>query len=135
MRREFMILMLALYCASPRAEWVKAETHVSDFHLYADTSMIDVLSGNRIRMWDLKDYTIAQEISGARYSSEKTLREYDCVEGRYRDYAWTWFSGNMGEGEVVVLYINNGIEGDWHNLKPPDRYYSLLGMACAYHDR
>lgn len=135
MTRLFVALILAPLWTSSKAEWVKVKTPDREFHLYADTAKIDILGSNRFGMWDLKDYTDVQEISGARYASEKTLREYDCKEGRYRDLAWMWLSGSMGKGDVVVSFIINGIPTDWSNLKPSDKYYSLLGIACIGHDR
>lgn len=135
MTRLFVALILAHLWTSSKAEWVKVETPDREFQLYADTAKINILGSNRIGMWDLKDFTVEQEISGARYVSEKSHREYDCKENRYRDLAWMWMSESMGKGDVVVSIIINGIPADWNSLKPSDKYYSLLRMACIGHDR
>ncbi len=130
MRKQFVALML-LISAESMAEWVEVEIPEKDFRLYADTSTITALSGHRARMWDLEDYKTVVDESDVRYASSKTLREYDCKEGRFRFVAWKWFSGNMGEGEVDESYLNNGIPGDWHTLKPTSNFHSLLKAACA----
>lgn len=131
MRKQFMALMLTLFNANSMAEWIGVSTPAEEFQLYADASTITASYSNRVKMWDLMDYKTMVDESDIRFSSTKNLREYDCEEGRYRDAAWMWFSGNMGEGEVVVSYLNNGIPDDWHILKPDSKYYSLLEVACA----
>lgn len=126
-----LLLALTLINTSSMAEWSEVEIREEDYQFYVDASSIEALGSGRVRMLDLKDYDVTQEVSGVRYASEKSLREYDCQEGRLRDSAWKWFSGNMGVGEIVVSYLNNGIPGDWISVKPGDKLYLLLERACA----
>lgn len=132
-RKKLTVLLLALTLiyTSSMAEWAEVEIREENFQIYVDTSSIEALGSGRVRMWDLKDYGVMQEFSGVRYASEKSLREYDCQESRLRRNALKWFYGNMGEGEVVVSYLNNGLPEDWVSTKPDDELYLLLKIACA----
>ena len=52
-------------------------------------------------MWQLYDYKTVQTVAGDSFLSMKRFNEYDCTEERTRTLGYTWFSGNMGNGNVV----------------------------------
>ena len=57
--------------------------------------------GNLAKMWQLYDYKTVQTVAGDSLLSMKRFNEYDCTEERTRTLGYTWFSGNMGTGNVV----------------------------------
>lgn len=128
-----LTLILILFLMSPCsiAEWNRVEAKVKGLRIYVDYSTISDTETGTVKMWDLFDYEKEVDSREVRYSSAKTLREYDCKEHRYRDAAWAWYSGNMGEGKVVFSYLNNGTPRDWNALEPSDIDYHLMGIACG----
>lgn len=126
-----LILILFLMSPCSIAEWNRVEIKVNGLRIYADYSTIRDTETGTVKMWDLTDYEKEVDSREVRYSSVKTLREYDCKERRYRDTAWAWYSGNMGEGKIVFSYLNNGTPRDWNALEPSDVDFHLMEIACG----
>lgn len=131
MRKLTLILALFLMSSVSMAEWTRVQIKVVGLRIYVDYSTISDTDAGTVRMWDLTDYEKEQDSREVRHSSGKTLREYDCKENQYRDKAWAWYSGNMGEGKVVFSYLNNGTPRNWNVLTPDDIDYHLLQIACG----
>lgn len=68
---------------------------------YADYSTIRK-AGSRVKMWMLFDHKSVQEDAAVgAYLSAKVQHEYDCKDKRKRIIAFSFFSGNRGNGELV----------------------------------
>lgn len=130
MKETLLALILFFVSASASAEWTRANIEVKGLRIYVDFSTIYHTDIGTVKMWDLTDYEKEVDSRETRYSSVKTLREYDCKGKRYRDSTWSWHTKNMGEGIVVFSYLNNGTPRDWTVLDPGDIDYYLMGIAC-----
>ena len=102
MKKLLIILMLALVSDSAMAEWTvvfgKDNTNET---VYADFATIRK-AGNKVKMWTMYDYKTAQEISLYKYLSYKFQWEFDCQEEQVRSLYAFFFSGNMGNGDLVA---------------------------------
>ncbi|HEV8620719.1 MAG TPA: surface-adhesin E family protein [Nitrospiraceae bacterium] len=86
--------------------------------------------GDLVKMWKLYDFKTIQTVAGKSYFSSKARSEFDCAEERLREFAYTWFSGSMGRG-IVVLSDSN--EGRWEPTAPESIGQMLWNFACGKH--
>jgi hypothetical protein len=97
-------LLIALMILSSQpvyAEWVlvSGDDEVG-LKVYVDPATLR-RNGTLAKMWQLYDYKTVQTVAGDSLLSMKRFNEYDCTEERTRMLGYTWFSGNMGNGNVV----------------------------------
>ena len=78
-------------------------------------------------MWSLSDYKSFQGISTVKYLSSKSLDEYACKERQVRNLAFSWYSKNMEQGEIVY---SSAIAGKWMPAQAGNVLASLLEIAC-----
>lgn len=88
--------------------------------------------GERVKVWEMIDYPMIQQFGGAKFLSNKSQWEYDCLLMRHRILGRYLYSGHMGDGEMV----EKGTEGlaEWINLGPGNPYPSATTMwniACG----
>ena len=106
-----LILAIALTTVSPSvmAEWTLIAVN-SDYGLnvYVDYATIRRV-GNKVKMWRLFDYKTVQIAIRKEWLSDITQEEFDCQAETSRILATSWYSRNMGNGEVV--YSNGSFEG------------------------
>jgi hypothetical protein len=99
----FWLVLTLLVLSSERvyAEWVLTSgDDTAGLAVYVDPGTIR-RKGNGAKMWQLYDYKTVQTVAGDSLLSMKRFNEYDCTEERTRTLGYTWFSGNMGSGNVV----------------------------------
>lgn len=96
------------------------------FTIYADPATIRK-TGNRVKMWDLLDYNMADKISGKPYMSIRGQSEYDCKEEKIRSLYATYHSENMARGEVVSTGTK---PSNWEPVAPGSMAAALWKMAC-----
>lgn len=85
-------------------------------------------STGRATMWSVINYTQARKTAdGRQFFSSKQQIEYDCVEARSRNLAFTRHAEYTGWGEVV--YTNNAL-GEWTALPPGSIGDALRVFAC-----
>ena len=124
------LLVLVMLIASPAwAEWTLIGSN-DEFTQYIDIATIR-RNGNFVKIWSLPDNkrVITSPSSGISYLSEKSYWEYDCKEGRSRVLAFTWFSGQMGNGTVV--YSNSETSMKWFPVQPGSMGETLGKIACG----
>ena len=127
MNRLLLGLMLLLTATTVMAEWtLVGSTH--NYIQYVDRTTIR-RNGNLVKMWDLRDYTKVKTVSGVSFLSSKTQSEYDCKEEMRRDLAFTWFSGQMGNGNVI--YSNGNSSDEWAPIGPGSIAEVLWEIACG----
>ena len=130
MVRLLLITLLILLCRGPAyAEWTElgyAEAK-GDSTVYADRDTI-LRKGNLAKMWVLWDYKTVQRIEENSFFSRRVQHQFDCAEGLWRVLAFTWFSGNMEKGNVL---INNSVEGTWAPVSPRSIVQTMWKVACA----
>ena len=104
-------MLLVLASSDAAADWVLA-CHGEIFTSYVDPTTIR-RSGDIAQMWDLHNFTSAQTLGPDKsYLSSKMQEEYDCKERRARMLYISWYSQNMGEGEMV------GRDSEPNNWRP-----------------
>ena len=96
-----LITLLVLSSGPVYAGWMLTSgDDEAGMTVYVDPDTIR-RKGNLAKMWQLYDYKTVQTVAGDSLLSMKRFNEYDCTEARTRTLGYTWFSGNMGSGNVV----------------------------------
>ncbi|MGA8148779.1 MAG: surface-adhesin E family protein, partial [Gallionellaceae bacterium] len=87
------------------AQWIEVGSSADAVvTVYADPATISKVD-NKTKMWDLGDFKTAQDSGvGTQFMSIKGQSEYDCKEEQYRTLYSSYFSGNMGKGEIIGAY-------------------------------
>lgn len=103
--KKLLALALALISTPVLAEWVRIgeSEQCGGYTTYVDSTSIHSASG-RAKMWVLFDYRTVQKTSGVEYLSEKIRREYDCKQKQMRKLAYSFFSWNMENGDLIRSY-------------------------------
>jgi hypothetical protein len=127
MRKTIFMMLLAVVSGSAVAGWVEVGT--SDVSiLYADLPTMRK-TGNVVTLWYLLDFTTRQEYAGgATYVSAKTNAEFDCANREWRQLSFSWHSGNMGEGDVVLSASETEA---WHAVPRRSGSEVLWNLSCV----
>lgn len=96
-RKVVLMLALGLACSSASAAWTKVTAN-DEATTYADVTTINKV-GDIAKMSDLVE--IKNPRAGVKYSSIKSLHEYDCKLNKSRVVAYSMYSGSMAGGKVV----------------------------------
>jgi hypothetical protein len=127
MWNAMLIMLLALVSNSAIADWVVIQVSTNDavtaYAKPANTRRV----GGKVKMWGLLDQKIAEEIFGKPYMSMMFQDEYDCKENQLRNLVLSFYSGNMGDGEVIDTSSNTG---KWQPVSPGTLEEALLKRAC-----
>lgn len=119
--------LLALSSGPAYAEWVLTSgDDEAGLAVYVDPGTIR-REGNLAKMWQLYDYKTVQTVAGDSLLSMKRFNEYDCTDARTRTLGYTWFSGNMGSGNVV--YSTPEVQ-QWEPVVPRTINRTLWNVAC-----
>jgi hypothetical protein len=122
-----LITLLVLNSGPAYAEWVSIDANNQRGRtIYTDPDTIR-LKGDVVTMWSLHDYKTVQTMGSSSYLSYKVQTEYDCAEEQIRKLASTFFSGNMGSGDVVYSVSK---EGKWQRVEPGSLGQSEWEVAC-----
>ena len=127
MKRLLIGLMLLVTAGAASAEWTIVDGGDRFIH-YVDRETIR-RNGNLVKMWDLADFKMVRTTAGHSYLSSKTQREYDCKEEKSRLLAFTDFSGQMGNGNVV--YSNGNVRDEWSPIQPESVGEAKWKIACG----
>lgn len=103
--KKLVALALVLISTHAMAEWTKVgeSGERGGYTAYADQASIRKVD-ERAKMWILFDYQAVQKTSGVEYLSEKIRREYDCKQKQMRKLAYSFFSWNMENGDLIRSY-------------------------------
>lgn len=105
MKQVILFLIFAIFSSSAAAEWTKVN-QTAAFTMYIDkTAITKNENGNLVHLWRMDDFIRSQTTKGKSRFSLKIQHEYDCENFQLRVLGFYWYSGQMGEGEVV--YSNN----------------------------
>jgi hypothetical protein len=123
-------LLIALMILSSQpvyAEWVlvSGDDEVG-LKVYVDPATLR-RNGTLAKMWQLFDYKTVQTVAGDSLLSMKRFNEYDCTDERTRVLGYTWFSGNMGNGNVVYSTME---QLPWEPAVPRTINRTLWKVAC-----
>lgn len=127
--RKFVVLMvLVMMSSSAMAEWVEFTRNDTEVG-YVNLSSIRK-SGNKPRMWALRDYATLQTTGNNNpILSTVFLYEFDCGEYTSRVVSEIDYSKNMGAGEVINSYNND--HAKWNPVVPDSIGESALKIACS----
>jgi hypothetical protein len=104
---RLVLILLGLLLAKPVwAEWVRVGTGgegAGASVIYVDPATVRKTPDGR-RAWTMLSYDKPQpdRVGGGTFQSSKTLWEFDCAGERKRILQFTWHSGQMAAGQVVV---------------------------------
>jgi hypothetical protein len=84
--------------------------------------------GDLVKMLVLFDFKTKQTKADVSYSSAKAQMEYDCAEQRFEGLAVMYFSGNMGNGQL--LDRSSG-KGKRLRVSPGSLDHDLWKLACG----
>ncbi len=101
MRKAVLMMLLALVSSSAAAEWTKV-VNLPAGSLYVDPATLrnDGNSARIVTLYNLNKPVISQT-NGKPYASQKVQYEFDCKEERWRMLEYSWYTGKMGEGQMV----------------------------------
>lgn len=107
MRKTVLMMLLAVASSSAAAEWINV-VKVAAGSYYVDTATIRS-DGNLVRMWTLYDLNkpVFNETNGKPYASQKVQSEFDCKEKLWRMLEYSWYTGKMGEGQMVENFAES----------------------------
>jgi hypothetical protein len=123
--------------ASVISEWVEVfAQHNDDISIASDinpayTAYVNISTLRKeddiVRMWSLIDFSRPKNITGKPYLSVRSLDEYDCKERQSRSLSYSYSTGNMGDGEVIV---RGALPTDWYPIEPVALAKVLFNAAC-----
>lgn len=130
MGKLILMTILVIVSNSAMAEWIGVSS-TDDFDTYVDKTTIRK-SGNVVKMWILRDYKALQKNSndaeGNAFFSIAAQQEYDCKEEQARPLSLSYYSKNMGDGQVVYSQTYTGI---WQPLVPRSVGQMVWDIACS----
>ena len=123
--KAVLTVLLAVVSSSAMAEWVEIGSDET-ITIYADPATIH-RQGNKVKMWDLGDFKIAEKFGDKSYMSVKQQQEYDCKRRKLRVLLATCYSENMGKGETIC---SNNKPRHWEPVLPVSFDESMWEIAC-----
>jgi hypothetical protein len=127
MTRLLLITLLMLSGGPAFADWMSLGESDSGTTVYADPTTMR-REGDLVKMEVLFDFKTVRTKEGVSYLSAKAHMEYDCAVQRYEGLAVMYFSGNMGNGNL--LDRSSG-KGKWLRISPGSLDQSLWKLACG----
>ena len=128
MSKLLIAALLAVFSTSVLAEWT-AVSFSDKQTTYADLSTIRK-SGNKVKMWRLYDRKVAETVAANKpFLSIAGQDEYDCKEEISRTLTFTFYSKNMGAGEVV--HNSRNLHEEPEPILPGSVAATLFKVACG----
>jgi hypothetical protein len=123
-----LIILLLQSNGQAYAEWDPIDIADNGRTTYADPDTIR-RKGDLVKMWELHDFKTVQTAEAGSFLSVKSQSEYACAEERVRILAYTEFSGNMGNGNVV--WRRHFGEGEWGPVEPESLGQKSWKLVCG----
>jgi hypothetical protein len=127
MTQLLLVILLFLSSGLAYGGWMSLGESDSGTTVYADLTTMR-REGDRVKMEVLFDFKTVRTKEGVSYSSAKAHMDYDCAKPRYEGLAVLYYSGNMGNGNV--LDRSSG-KGKWLRISPGSLDESLWKLACG----
>ena len=123
--KRILTIFLLLFSINGYCEWIKVIESDSSV-TFIEPSTIK-RTGKTIRSWELFNFNSPQPLGNKRFSSIKGYTETDCSEEKRRDLSSIYYSGSMGDGEVVFKYDS---PGEWKYFPPDSVASSMIKLVC-----
>ena len=102
MKSIVIFISLFILTGVANAQWVSfATSNNSETPNYYINKSLMQRSGDKVKLWELQDYLKPVVIGGKSFLSSKVLTEYDCAKGTATFLSSSYFSQNMGNGQMV----------------------------------
>jgi len=127
MKKLILAMLLAAVSTSAMAEWTRINVgdNGDDYVNYSSIRK----TGNKVKMWSLKDWKTIHIIDGEKpYLSEANQFEYDCYAETSQILAWNNYSGNMGHGDATDA---QSFRGDALPISPDSIGEIKWKIACG----
>ena len=119
--------MLLVTTAAANAEWTTIGK-TNEFTAYVDRTTIQH-GGRFIKINNLRNLKVPKRVGDdPPYSSMRAQIEYDCENNKHRTLTLTFFSGNMGEGEVIFTDL---VTSQWLTNTPASFGEIEWDIACG----
>jgi len=129
MHKLILVTLLVITCGDAMADWVKIGAN-GNITTYVAPPLTDKTE-DIVKMWGLVDLKEAKkEEAGKSFLSAKALQEYDCQKMQVRKITLSFFSENMGSGEVVHTYMD-AEKWKWTPVSTGTLIESMWKMACG----
>ncbi len=129
MLRRFFLLQMLLGSGVVFAEWTQIGESI-DYTGYVDLATIQ-RTGSVVKMWDLMDYKTPRRGLGLSFLSQQGQSEYDCKSKKMRVMSFAWFSGNLGNGQILHNSTANLSTQKWNLVLPLSTSEALWNIACG----
>jgi len=125
-----LLAFLLLSSVPADAEWrpISYAEGAGGFVIYIDPTTLRH-TGNLVKVWVLYDFKFVQAIKGKSYLSATWQQQFDCSEQRSRHLAYTYYSNNMGHGNVVFAADDEG--NRWSPVAPTSAAAILWNIVCG----
>ena len=125
-----LLAFLFLSSVPAHAEWrpISHAEGAGGFTIYGDPTTVS-RKGDLVKMWVLYDFKFVQTIEGKSYLSATWQQQFDCSEQRSRNLAYTYYSNNMGHGNVMVAGDDEG--NRWRQVAPRSAAAILWHIVCG----
>jgi hypothetical protein len=101
----------------------------SDIHtVYLDIQTVH-RKGTLVKIWGLRDFKAIQKFGDLAFLSNKQQWEFNCLTRQYRFLGQHWYSGQMGNGEMVQSYTADSDK--WELVSPGDWSQNQWSIACG----
>ena len=121
-------MIIAVFSSSVTAEWIKVD-NTAGFMMYIDKATISKNKNESlVSLWRMNDFRNSQANKGKDRFSLKMQHEYNCNDFQLRVLAFSWYSGHMGEGEVV--YSNTAPSPEEMPIIPGSYDEKFWKIAC-----
>lgn len=119
MKKLFAALLMGFASTAASADLLQLSSNEKEV-AYAEKNTVKK-SGDVVSMWSLYDLKRTQYIARKPYQSIKYQMEYQCKKQQVRIRGWKYYSGQMGEGELIykdaftdIWTPIAGVEPEWH---------------------
>ena len=129
MLRRFFLLQMLLGSGAVFAEWTQIGESI-DYTGYVDLATIQ-RTGSVVKMWDLMDYKTPRRGLGLSFLSQQGQSEYDCKSKKMRVMSFAWFSGNLGNGQILHNSTANLSTQKWNLVLALSTSEALWNIACG----
>ena len=129
MLRRFFLLQMLLGSGVVFADWTQIGESI-DYTGYVDLATIQ-RTGSVVKMWDLMDYKTPRRGLGLSFLSQQGQSEYDCKSKKMRVMSFAWFSGNLGNGQILHNSTANLSTQKWNLVLALSTSEALWNIACG----
>lgn len=119
MKKLFVALLMGFASTAASADLLQLSSNEKEV-AYAEKNTLKK-SGDVVSMWSLYDLKRTQYIARKPYQSIKYQMEYQCRKQQVRIRGWKYYSGKMGEGDLIwrdaftdIWTPIAGVEQEWN---------------------